>query len=83
MPRVENFYMRECIKNNIIIYPVIWKEYVMSYPPKVVIQVNHDGYRRNGEEIHSQKTPEDQKKLYNKIYELYKFYYFRYIKVDS
>jgi len=52
-----------CIRNNIKVYPII---HDLNY---LKIEVDYDGRKKQGEEIYNWRT--QQKKLQNKIIELY------------
>lgn len=52
-----------CIRNNIKVYPII---YDLNH---LKIEVDYDGRKKQGEEIYNWRT--QQKKLQNKIIELY------------
>lgn len=66
-----------CIDNNITIYPIVWKEAKQYKPPRLAIQVNYQGFKRTGDMLWLQKTPEQQDLMAQKITELYEYYYNR------
>lgn len=66
-----------CIDNGITIYPIIWKEANPENPPRLAIQVNYQGYKRTGDIIWSQRNKKENLAMYERIAELYKYYYKR------
>tara|TARA_Y100000114_G_scaffold3522_1_gene2875 strand:+ start:1095 stop:1322 length:228 start_codon:yes stop_codon:yes gene_type:complete len=69
--------MSWCLKNDIIIYPIIWKESKQQTPPRLAIQINYQGFKRTGDILWSQKNKKEKQKMYKRIQELYCYYYNR------
>lgn len=63
-----------CIENDIIIYPIVWKEATTYNPPRCAIQVDYQGYKRTGDYIFKQDKKES-KEMYSLIRKLYVSYY--------
>lgn len=66
-----------CWDNDIIIYPIVWREAIKVNPPNCKIQVNYQGYKQTGEIKWSQKNKKSVEAMYNKIKSLYLDYYDR------
>lgn len=69
--------MSWCLKNDIKIYPIIWKEAQPENPPRLAIQVDYKGYKRTGDIIWSQRNKKENNAMYKRIFSLYCFYYER------
>ena len=62
-------------RNDIKIYPIIWKEANPEKPPRLAIQVNYQGFKRTGDIIWSQKNKKEREAMYDRINSLYCDYY--------
>ena len=69
--------MSWCIDNDIKIYPIIWKEANPETPPRLAIQVDYKGFKRTGDILWSQKKKKERHGMYQRIEELYCFYFNR------
>ena len=69
--------MSWCLKNDIKIYPIIWKEANPETPPRLAIQINYQGFKRTGDILWSQKNKKEKQEMYKRIQELYCYYYNR------
>ncbi len=69
--------MSWCLKNDIFIYPIIWKELNQQTPPRLAIQINYQGFKRTGDILWSQKNKKEKHEMYKRIQELYCYYYNR------
>ena len=69
--------MSWCLKNDITIYPIIWKEANPQTPPRLSIQVDYQGFKRTGDIQWSQKNKKERHAMYKRIEDLYCYYYNR------
>ena len=67
--------MSWCIDNDIKIYPIIWKEANPETPPRLAIQVDYQGFKRTGDILWSQKNKKEKHGMYQRIEELYCYYF--------
>ncbi len=67
--------MSWCLKNDIKIYPIIWKEAHPERPPRMAIQVDYQGFKRTGDIIWSQRNKKERHGMYDRINLLYCNYY--------
>ena len=69
--------MAWCLENDIKIYPIIWKEANPEKPPRLAIQVDYKGFKQTGNIQWSQKNKKEREAMYQRINDLYLYYYTR------